>query len=81
MENNTDNVVYIKTRQKIKALNQNVVELRDINKTVGETLISLTKYDKYSSVKRVLEDLFVLHQDIKRAISTKEEILERLKHE
>ena len=77
----TDNVVDLVARRKRKALTENVKELREINHITGEAILGLTTYDKYSTVRRVLEDLFVLHQDIKRAISTKEEILERLKHE
>lgn len=67
--------------RKIAAVNENVKELREINRIIGDSIISLTNYDKYSSVKRILEDLFVLHQDIRRAIVNKEEVLERLENE
>lgn len=67
--------------RKIAAVSENVKELREINHHVGDAIISLTKYDRYSSVKRILEDLFVLHQDIRRAIVNKEEVLERLENE
>ena len=67
--------------RKIEAVNKNITELREINRIVGDAIISLTNYDKYISVKRVLEDLFVLHQDIRRAVVNKEEVLERLENE
>jgi hypothetical protein len=66
-------------RIKVVKLEKNITELREINHYVGDAILGLTNYDKYSSVKRVLEDLFTLHQDIKRSISNKEDILERLK--
>ena len=83
MDNDTfnDNTLDFISHKKMKALKSNVRELRDINKILSTSLISLTKYDKYSSVKKVLEDLFILHSDIKRAIHSKEEILTRLKNE
>jgi hypothetical protein len=78
MENNTLDFVQ---HRKLKALKIHVKELKDMKFILSNTLVGLTKYDKYSSVKRVLEDLFNMHIDIKRAIDKKEEILKRLENE
>jgi hypothetical protein len=76
-----DNVISLTSRKKIKALTENIRDLEEINKILKATINSLTNYDKYASIKRRLDDLFILYQDTKRAIDSKKEILQRLKNE
>lgn len=68
-------------RLKISKLDENIQELRIVNKVISDAILGLTTYDKYISVKKVLDDLFILHSDIRRAIVNKEEVLERLQNE
>lgn len=74
-------IVDLHARKKIAALTSNLKELDEVSNILKSTISSLTKYEKYSSVKRRIEDLFVLYQDIKRAKTAKLEMLERLKNE
>ena len=76
-----DNIVDLRSRKKIAALTQHLKELEEISSILKNTIESLTKYDKYSSIKRSVEDMFVLYQDTKRAKKNKLEVLQRLKNE
>jgi hypothetical protein len=76
-----DNIVDLHSRKKIAALTKHLQELEEISSILKNTIESLTKYDKYSSIKRSVEDMFVLYQDTKRAKQTKLEVLQRLKNE
>lgn len=76
-----DNIVDLHSRKKVAALTQHVKELDEIANILKNTIESLTKYDKYSSIKRSVEDMFVLYQDTKRAKQNKLEVLQRLKNE
>ena len=67
--------------KKLRKLQENINELIELEKTLKESIISLTKFEKYSSIRRRIEDLFVLHQDIKRSISIRKQTLERIKNE
>ena len=78
MEDNVLNLVSIK---KSKAIKESIRDLDDVARILKSSIRDLTTYEKYASVKRRIEDLFVLYQDIKRAKQSKLDILERLKHE
>ena len=76
-----DNVVSLINRKKIKALTKNIAEMEELSKLLKSNIQSLTKFEGYSSVKRNIENMFVLYQDIKRARQTKLDLLQRLKNE
>jgi hypothetical protein len=76
-----DNVISLITYRKIKSLKQNIKELGQVSNILKNSINDLKKFDHYSSVRRRLEDMFVLYQDIKREQLKKLEALERLKHE
>jgi inorganic pyrophosphatase len=76
-----DNVVSLVHRKKIKYLAENIKELDEVSKILKTSIHSLTTYEKYASVKRRIEDLFILYQDIKRAKQAKLDTLQRLKNE
>lgn len=76
-----DNVINLITYRKIKSLKQNIKELGEVSNILKNCINDLKKFDHYSSVRRRLEDMFVLYQDIKRERFKKLEALERLKHE
>lgn len=77
----SDNVVDLTARRKIIALTKHLKELDEICVILKTSMSSLTTYDKYSSIKRSVEDLFILYQDIKRAKQSKVDVLQRLKNE
>lgn len=76
-----DNLYNLDNRRKIKYLDKNVKELNEVVAVLKKSIQDLTKYEKYSSIRRRVEDLFVLYQDIKRARDSKLEIITRLKNE
>jgi ABC-type uncharacterized transport system fused permease/ATPase subunit len=76
-----DNVINLITYRKIKSLKQNIKELKQVSNILKNCINDLKKFDHYSSVRRRLEDMFVLYQDIERERFKKLEALERLKHE
>lgn len=76
-----DNVIDLVARRKIDALSKHVKELDEISKILRTTIKDLTKYDKYSTIKHRVGDLFELYQDIKQAKESKSEILQRLKND
>ncbi len=75
------NVYDLVTRRKIKYLEANIKELNELLPVLKKSIKDLTTYDKYSSIRRRVEDLFVLYQDIKRSKTSKIETLARLKNE
>ncbi len=75
------NVIDLERRIKLKAVNESIRELDEVAALLKSTIKSLTKYDKYASVKRRLDDLFMLYQDIKRAKEKKLELITRLENE
>lgn len=79
--NAPNNVIDLTVRKKVKALTQNLKELDEICIILKSSISSLTTYEKYASVKRRIEDLFILYQDIKRSKRNKLDLLERLKNE
>lgn len=76
-----DNVLDFNQFNKTKKLKQHVKELREIKIILSTSLVGLTKYDKYSSVDKLLKDVFILHNDTKRALAKAEENLTRLQNE
>jgi hypothetical protein len=76
-----ENVADLVAYRKIKALEKHIKELNEITPILKSAIKSLTTYEKYSSIKRRIEDLFVLYQDIKRSKKSKIETLARLKNE
>lgn len=76
-----DNVVDLSVYKKIKHLDKNVKELTEISNVLKRCIQDLTKFKDYSSIRRRLDDLFVLYQDIKTHKNKKLEVLERLKNE
>ena len=75
------NVIDLVARRKISALSKHVKELDEISKILKTSINSLTKYDKYSTIKHRVGDLVELYRDIKQAKESKSEILQRLKNE
>lgn len=75
------NVIDLVSHKKIKYLTKNVQDLEELAGVVKATINTLTKYEKYASVKRRIEDLFVLYQDTKRFRDSQKDILQRLKNE
>ena len=76
-----DNLVDLDIHRKIKYLEKNIKELDELLPVLKRSIKDLTKYDKYSSIRKRVEDLFVLYQDIKRSKTSKIETLARLKNE
>lgn len=77
-----DEARQIKKRQKqLVKLEENITELKELEKTLHGIIISLTKFDKYSTVRRRIDDIFVVYQDIKRTAKSRAETLARLKNE
>lgn len=76
-----DNLVDLDTHRKVKYLEKNIKELDELLPVLKQSIKDLTKYDKYSSIRRRVEDLFILYQDIKRSKNSKIETLARLKNE
>ena len=66
---------------KLEKLKENIAELKEMEKTLHSSIISLTKFEKYSSIRRRIDDLFVLYQDTKRTIATRNDMLKRLNNE
>ena len=76
-----DNLVDLSSYKKIKHLNKNIKELTEICVVLKKSIQDLTKFQHYSTIRRRMDDLFVLYQDIKMNKTKKLEILERLKNE
>jgi hypothetical protein len=76
-----DNVIDLSNYKKIKHLDKNIKELNQISIILKKSIQDLTKFDHYSSIKRRLDDLFVLYQDIKLHKNKKIEVLKRLQNE
>lgn len=76
-----DNVTHLDKYRKIKSLETSIKELNEMCPVIKTSIINLTKYDNYSSMRRCIQDLFVLYQDLKRTKISKIETLERLKNE
>jgi fibrillarin-like rRNA methylase len=76
-----ENVVDLVAYRKIKSLEKHIKELNEITPILKSAIKDLTTYEKYSSIRRRIEDLFVLYQDIKRSKKSKIETLARLKNE
>ena len=76
-----DNVISLTNYKKIKSLENNIKELNDVSSVLKKTIQELTKFNHYSMIRRRVDDLFVLYQDIKMHKNKKLEVLERLKNE
>ncbi len=77
----SDKVLSFKAHKQIKELTESIQELTEAANIIRRTLKDLTKYDKYSSIKKNTQSLFVLYQDTKRAIDRKREFIQRLENE
>jgi hypothetical protein len=75
------NVIDLSNYKKIKHLDKNIKELTQISTILKKSIQDLTKFDHYSSIRRRLDDLFVLYQDIKLHKNKKIEVLKRLQNE
>ena len=76
-----NNVTDLSAYKKIKHLDKSIKELTQISILLKKTIQDLTKFEHYSSIRRRVDDLFVLYQDIKMHKNKKLEVLERLKNE
>ena len=76
-----NNVVDFVNYKKIKNLQKNITELNNIAIILKKSIQELTTFNHYSTIRRRVDDLFVLYQDIKMHKNKKLEILERLKNE
>lgn len=76
-----DNVVDLSVYKKIKHLDKSIKELNEISIVLKRLIQDLTKFEHYSSIRRRVDDLFVLYQDIKMHKNKKLEVLQRLKNE
>jgi hypothetical protein len=76
-----NNVIDLAVYKKIKHLNKNINELTEISSVLKRCIQDLTKFQDYSTIRRRLDDLFVLYQDIKTNKNKKLEVLQRLKNE
>jgi hypothetical protein len=76
-----NNVVDFVNYKKIKNLQKNITELNNISTILKKSIQELTTFNHYSTIRRRVDDLFVLYQDIKMHKNKKLEILERLKNE
>jgi hypothetical protein len=73
-----DNVIDIQSRKKIKSVKASLVELSELEKTLKSVINSLTKFNKYSNIKKITAELFVEYKDIQRAIESKKDSLKTL---
>jgi lipopolysaccharide biosynthesis glycosyltransferase len=74
-------VLDFKIHKKIKYLEKDIKNKREIALALKTSIKSLTTYDNYSSINRIVYDLHVLYSDIKREQHKSLETLERLKNE
>jgi len=74
-------VISLVNRRKITALEKNIQELSEVTTITKAAIQGLSKYIHYSDIKKRVNDLFVLHQEIKASREKKSEILQRLKNE
>lgn len=73
-----NNVVDIQSRKKIKSVKASLIELAELEKTLKSVINSLTKFNKYSNIKKITAELFVEYKDIQRAIESKKDSLKTL---
>lgn len=62
-------------KQKVKALKEDIEELKALSKTLNVTLNSLTKYNKFYTITKIIGDLLETYQNTKRAIEIKENMI------
>lgn len=73
-----DNVIDFEAKKTIRSIKASIKELEDLEKTLKIILNSLTKFQKYSNIKKRTEELFKEFKDVQRAISNKRNILKTL---
>lgn len=74
-------VLDFKMYKKIKYVEKDIANKREIAKHLKDTIKNLTNYEDYSTIRKILYDLHTIYQDIKREQHKSLETLERLKHE
>ena len=72
------NVTNIKAYRNIKQLKRELEDLALLEKALGASLNSLTKWDKYHIIKGLVGKQFEIYQNIKQVIHTKTEMLKTL---
>lgn len=73
-----DNVIDFKAKKAIRATKASLAELQELEKALKIILNSLTKFQKYSNIKKRTEELFKEFKDVQRAIESKKDILKTL---
>jgi hypothetical protein len=74
-------VISLVNRRKIRGLEKNIQELTEVTTVTKAAIQGLSKYIHYSDIKKRVNDLFILHQEIKASRQKKLEVLQRLKNE
>jgi hypothetical protein len=74
----SNSVTDINIVRKIKYIEKDLIELRDIKNTLKNSMNSLTKYNKYITIKRIIGDMLQSFTDIENTIHMKEEMLKTL---
>lgn len=68
-------VTDINIYKKIKMLERDLVELKEVSAVVKSTMNSLTKFNKFYTIKKNVGHLMETYQNIKNAIRLKEDML------
>lgn len=74
----TADIIDLLSRKKIRSVKISLAELTELEKTLKTVINSLTKYQKFSNIKKRTEELFNEYKDVQRAIESKKEILKTL---
>lgn len=70
-----------KLQDKMKKLDENITELKDLESTIKHVIISLTKYEKYSMIRRRMDDLYYVYKDVQKMVLSREDVKQRLNNE
>jgi|GEM_PF-3734958 hypothetical protein len=62
-------------KKKIEELSKEIKTLKELEKCLKTAINNLTKFQKYSSVKRRISELYTEFKDVQQVIAKKEEIL------
>jgi len=69
----------LKVYKDIKSVEKDLIQLKELEKTIKSVLNSLTKYNKYYTIKRHIGELLETYKSITDAIHIKTEMIKTLK--